>query len=59
VPAIQYAVCDANPMVIVFVSKECVGECCAIPRIPVVHCRWGLVPRLPVVKNMYESVVSL
>jgi hypothetical protein len=22
--------CDANPMAIVFASKECVGECCAI-----------------------------
>jgi hypothetical protein len=30
VPAIQYAVCDANPMVIVFASKECVGRSCAI-----------------------------
>jgi hypothetical protein len=30
VPAIQYAVCDANPMSIVFASKECVGRSCAI-----------------------------
>jgi hypothetical protein len=30
VPAIQYAVCDANPMSIVFASKECVGRRCAI-----------------------------
>jgi hypothetical protein len=59
VPAIQYAVCNANPMVIVFASKKCVGECCAIPSIPVVPGRWGLVPRPPVMKNMHESVVSL
>jgi hypothetical protein len=30
VRAIQCAVCDANPMVIVFALKECVGQCCAI-----------------------------
>jgi hypothetical protein len=30
-----------------------------LPRIPVVPGRWGLAPRPPVMKNMYESVVSL
>jgi hypothetical protein len=43
----------------VFASKECVGRSCAIPSIPVVQGRWGLVPRPPVMKNMYESEVSL
>jgi hypothetical protein len=36
-----------------------VGECCAIPSVPVVPGRWGLVPRPPVMKNIDESVVSL
>jgi hypothetical protein len=36
-----------------------VGRSCAIPSIPVVPGRWGLVPRPPVMKNIDESVVSL